>query len=121
MSPNEGSVVKTGAVVLVVCTQPIVGSQESFVQQLLSSQLTGPPGVHTPPPQVPPETHRFPVTPHGAVLLVWTQPEAGSHESSVQTLPSLQTTAAPGLQTPPPQVSPEVQALPSLHAEVLLV
>jgi hypothetical protein len=39
----------------------------------------------------------------------------------VQTLLSLQTTGVPGLQTPPPQVSPNVHALPSLHGFVLFV
>jgi hypothetical protein len=41
--------------------------------------------------------------------------------SVVQTLLSLQTTGVPGLQTPPPQTSPAVQALPSSHALVLFV
>jgi hypothetical protein len=39
--------------------------------------------------------------------------------SSVQTLPSLQTGGGPPLQTPPPQVSPVVQASPSSQAAVL--
>src|SRR6185436_10345955 len=37
------------------------------------------------------------------------------------TLLSLQTVAVPGWQTPPAQVSPVVQALPSLHGAVLFV
>jgi hypothetical protein len=41
--------------------------------------------------------------------------------SVVQTLLSLQTTGVPGLQTPPPQMSPAVQALLSSHAFVLFV
>jgi hypothetical protein len=41
--------------------------------------------------------------------------------SSVQTLLSLQTTGVPGLQTPPPHVSPLLQALPSSHGLVLFV
>jgi hypothetical protein len=41
--------------------------------------------------------------------------------SVVHTLLSLQTVADPGLQTPPPQVSPVVQAFPSLHEFVLFV
>jgi hypothetical protein len=43
------------------------------------------------------------------------------HVSVVQTLLSLQTTGVPGLQTPPPQMSPAVQALPSSQAFVLFV
>ena len=46
---------------------------------------------------------------------------AGLHVSVVHTLLSLQTTAVPGWQLPPPQVSPVVQALPSLHGAVLFV
>jgi hypothetical protein len=41
------------------------------------------------------------------------------HESSVQTLPSLQLAAAPGTQDPPLQVSFAVQASPSLQGFVL--
>jgi len=58
---------------------------------------------------------------HDTVLLVCWQPVAGTHESAVQTLPSSQLVAAPGWQVPPPQMSPVVQAFPSLHAAVLLV
>src|SRR5262245_10926336 len=57
--------------------------------------------------------------PHGPVLLTCTQPEAGSHESSVQTFPSLQLSGPPGWQVPPPHVSPTVQKFPSLHGAVL--
>jgi hypothetical protein len=44
-----------------------------------------------------------------------THPLAGSHESTVQALPSLQFGAGPPTQTPPEQTSFVVQALPSLH------
>jgi hypothetical protein len=43
------------------------------------------------------------------------------HVSVVHTLLSLQTTGVPGWHVPPPQTSPEVQALPSSHAFVLFV
>ena len=43
------------------------------------------------------------------------------HVSVVHTLLSLHTTPAPGLQAPPPQVSPVVQAFPSSQAFVLFV
>jgi hypothetical protein len=57
-----------------------------------------------------------------AVLLVkvhW--PVAGLQASSVHPLTSLQTLAVPGLHCPFWQMSPVVQALPSLHEAVLLV
>jgi hypothetical protein len=41
--------------------------------------------------------------------------------SVVHALSSLQTTAAPPLQVPPPHVSPELQAFPSSQAAVLFV
>jgi hypothetical protein len=41
--------------------------------------------------------------------------------SSVHGLLSLHTTGVPGLQTPPPHVSPKVQAFPSVHGFVLFV
>jgi hypothetical protein len=56
---------------------------------------------------------------HEAVLLAWTQPVPGLHESSVHGLASLQFGAAPPTQIPPAQVSTAVQALPSLHDAAL--
>ena len=52
---------------------------------------------------------------HGLVLFVETQPVAGSQVSVVQGLLSSHVTADPAWQDPPPQVSPVVQAFPSLH------
>jgi hypothetical protein len=49
---------------------------------------------------------------------VCVQPVAGSQASTVHGLVSTQFTAGPPLQTPELQVSPEVQALPSLHETV---
>jgi len=43
-----------------------------------------------------------------------------SQESSVHALLSLHVIGVP-MQAPPPQVSPDVQALPSLHGSVLFV
>ena len=74
--------------------QPEDGSQVSVVQTLLSLQITGPPGLQRPPPQVSPVVQAFPSL-HGAVLFVWTQPVAGSQLSSVHGLLSLQSTAEP--------------------------
>jgi hypothetical protein len=53
------------------------------------------------------------------LLLVKTQPTAGSQESVVHWLPSLHTGGGPPTQTPPEQVSLVVQALPSLQAATL--
>jgi hypothetical protein len=54
-------------------------------------------------------------------LFVWTQPEAGTQESSVQTFPSSQFGGAPPLQVPPPHVSFVVHAFPSSHGLLLFV
>ena len=51
-----------------------------------------------------------------ALISVCTHPVAGSQLSAVHALWSLQSVAAPGRQAPPPQTSPAVHALPSLHA-----
>ena len=127
-----------------VCVQPVAGSHVSAVQALLSLQSTAAPGLQVPPPHVSPLVHAFPSS-QAFELLVWTQPEAESHESSVhgllssqlrgvewqpvaeshvssvQRFPSLQSTGAPGLQRPPPHVSPVVHAFPSSHVLVLYV
>jgi hypothetical protein len=115
------------------------------VQGLLSLQFLAAPGTQTPPEQTSPVVQAFPSL-QTAELLVNTQPIAGSQESSVQTLLSLQLigvwtqlpvavlqvsvvqallslqmSAAPLMQTPPEQTSPVVQAFPSLQAAALLV
>jgi hypothetical protein len=56
----------------------------------------------------------------GAVLLVWTHPEAGIQASSVHGLPSAQSGAGPPTQVPPLQASCVVHALPSSQGAVLL-
>jgi hypothetical protein len=88
------------AAVLLAWTQPVAGSQESFVHGLLSSQLSGAPPLQVPPPHVSFAVHAFPSS-QGDVLSVWTQPVAGSQESSVQGLLSLQSRGAPETQLPP--------------------
>jgi hypothetical protein len=70
---------------------------------------------HTPAAHLSPEVQGLPSL-HDAVLKAYTQPDAGLHESVVQGLLSLQTRALPGAQFPAEQMSPTVQALPSLHA-----
>jgi hypothetical protein len=67
--------------VLSTWTQPpgtpkAAGLQESFVQGLLSSQLSGAPPMQVPPPHVSFVVQAFPSL-HGAVLFALTQPVAG--------------------------------------------
>src|SRR6266849_184134 len=106
--------------VLWVCTQPVTGLQLSSVQTLLSLQLAAGPPTHAPAAQVSLVVQAFPSL-QGPVLLVCTQPVAGTQLSSVQTLPSSQLGAGPPTQVPPLQVSLVVQAFPSLQGLVLLV
>src|SRR5205823_13366057 len=80
-------------------------------------QNGGGPPTHTPPAQVSAVVQALPSV-QAAVFGVFTQPVAGSHESSVQTLASLQLEAGPPTQTPPAEVSAVVQALPSVQAAV---
>ena len=100
-------------------TQPEAGLQESSVQTLLSLQTIAAPGVATPFAQASPDVQALLSLKVLVLSLVNTQPEAGLQESSVQTLLSLQTIAAPGVATPFTQASPEVQALLSLNVFVL--
>jgi hypothetical protein len=103
---------------LLMNTQPVAGLQESSVQGLPSLQ------VRTEPAQLPllqmsPVVQELPSL-QDAALLTCLQPVRRSHESVVQTLPSLQLGAGPPRQAPPLQMSPAVQALPSLQVSVLL-
>src|SRR5213078_3391846 len=72
-----------------VCTHPVNGLQESSVHGFPSSQPRAAPPTHLPPEQVSPVVQAS-KSEHGAVFGVCTQPVAGLHESSVQTLPSSQ-------------------------------
>jgi hypothetical protein len=102
------------------CVQPIAGLQASVVQMLPSSQLGGGPPVHAPPKHTSPVVHALPSS-QALLLLVDWHPITGSHESVVHVFPSLQISAAPPMQEPPRQVSPVVQAFPSLQALLLFV
>ena len=82
------------AIVLLLKTQPVVGSQLSVVQRLASSQTRGAP-EHAPPEQVSPVVHASRSL-HALWLFVKTHPVAGSQVSVVQTLLSPQTRGAPG-------------------------
>ncbi len=118
-SPLVHALLSEQASVLLLCTQPFVALHESVVHGLLSSQPSAAPGTHAPPAHASLTVHVLP-SEQACVLLVNTQPLAALQTSLVQGLPSLQVTVAPGTQEPPPQVSPCVQALPSLHGTVLL-
>jgi hypothetical protein len=98
-----------------VLAQPLVGLHESVVQGLLSLQVATAPGIHALLPQTSPTVHAFPSV-HGAVFGVLRQPLPSAHESVVQGLLSLQDRGAWPTHAPLVQVSPTVQALPSLHA-----
>jgi hypothetical protein len=84
-----------------VCRQPLWASQESAVQGLPSSQLTGNPGAQDPDWQVDPAEHELP-GPHDvpSPTATDTQPWAGSHESLVQALLSSHPSGAPAVHTP---------------------
>ena len=58
---------------------------------------------------------------HGSVFAACTHPLVGLHESFVHTFVSSQLTGGPAPQLPAEQVSPVVQAFPSLQATVLFV
>jgi hypothetical protein len=100
---------------------PVVGSQAPAAWHWSSAlHVTGLPAPHAPPEQRSPIVQALPSS-QALVLWVWTQPVAGSHESSVQGLLSSQASGAPPWQAPPPQASPAVQASPSSHPFVLFV
>src|SRR5207247_845837 len=94
------------------------GLQESSVHGLPSSQLRAGPPAHAPEEHASFVVQALPSS-HDAVLLMWTQPEAGLHESSVQPFPSLQFGAVPPTQEPFAQVSLVVHAFPSSQETVL--
>jgi hypothetical protein len=60
--------------------------------------------------------HGFPSSAQASELAAWMQPEAGSQESVVHPLWSLQSGADPPTHVPPAHRSLVVQASPSLHA-----
>ena len=94
-----------------VCVHPPAPSQASLVQGSLSAQPYAVP-THAPPLHVSPNVQLLPSI-QEAVFGVKVHPLAGAQSSSVHTLPSLQLCPVPGLQMPPPQVSPTVHRLPS--------
>ena len=79
----------------------------------------GPP-TQAPLLQASPVVHALPSS-HALLLLLCAHPVAGTQESFVHGLLSLQLGAGPPAHTPPLHASPVVQALPSLHGLVLFV
>jgi hypothetical protein len=94
----------------VSCVHEFLSSQSGLI---LHAQATAVP-EHAPPLHLSLPVHGLPSS-HAAELAVLTQPTPGKHASSVQELPSSQTTALPGAQVLPLHKSAWVQALPSLQ------
>jgi hypothetical protein len=96
--------------------QPLSALQESVVQALPSSQLSGVPAEQSPawhvsaPLQVSPSEHDVPFATAACV-----QPVAGLQPSVVQTLPSSQFGGVPAWHVPAWHVSAPLQASPSEH------
>ena len=97
-----------------VLMQPLLGSQLSSVQTLLSSQLTGL-EVQTPAVQMSPVVHALPSSQAVPVSAVFWQPCFVSQTSAVHGFLSSQETAVAWLQLLFLHVSPLVHALPSSH------
>ena len=83
-----------------------------------SSQAVAAPGLHEPPLQASPLVQAL-LSLQEPVFWAKTQPPALVQVSSVQGLPSEQTSVLAGVQLPPLQISPLVQASPSSQAKVL--
>ena len=98
--------------------QPASGVHESSVQTSPSLQFTAVPGRQKPPPHLSLTVQAL-LSSQASVFGAWRQPSCASQESSVQTLPSLQSIPSPAAQVPPTQTSPRVQALLSLQGWLL--
>jgi hypothetical protein len=120
LSPVVQEFPSSQAAALFSWTQPLKGTQESFVHALLSSQFSADPAAHAPFAHASPVVQTFPSL-QAFVLLVKTQPTAAEHESLVQALLSLQTRGCPDRHVPPTQKSPFVQAFWSEHSLKLFV
>jgi hypothetical protein len=107
------------AVFALVWHAPLTGLHASVVHGLPSLQSVALPALHPPPPHTSPAVQALPSSQTEVLGACTHAPVCGSQESLVQGLPSLQPLAAPGLQAPPLQASPRVQALLSLQLAVL--
>ena len=94
---------------------PVSGSQVSAVQGFASVHTSCSPDRHSPPPQISPVVQRFPSS-HGRVFGSATHPFSAEQESSVQGLPSVQSTALPPPHALAPHTVPSVQGFPSSQA-----
>jgi hypothetical protein len=108
------------AALLLVCVQPVAGTQASVVHWLLSSQTTGvcvQPvcGLHASVSQ------RLALL-HELLMSVWKQPVAESQPSCVHALPSLQLPLMSVWKQPEAESHPSVvHGLPSLHRALMSV
>jgi hypothetical protein len=119
LSPVVQTLPSLQEAVLLTWAQPLPELHESSVHGLLSLQLSAPLPTQAPPLHTSVVVQRL-LSLHGAVLLLWKQPEIALQPSSVQGFPSLQLRAGPPTQTPPLHTSPVVQMLPSLQEAALL-
>ena len=72
-SPLVQALPSLQATALLVCVQPVAGTQPSVVQMLPSSQLGGGPPVQAPPEQTSPVVHALPSL-QALLLLVYLHP-----------------------------------------------
>ena len=119
-SPTVHTLPSEHVAVVFACVHPLVGSHESAVHALLSSQFGAAPGTHWPLTHVSPTVHAL-LSLQLLPLTLNTQPSSGSHVSIEHGLPSSQGSFAPGTHAPLAQVSPVVQALPSEQGNALFV
>ncbi len=120
MSPVVHASPSLQVAVLAVWVQPLLASQPSLVHGFLSSQLGAAPPLQMPAAQMSPVVQALPSS-QVMVTLLCTQPVTLSQLSAVQGLLSSQLTPLPATHAPPAQMSPLVQALPSLQVAVLLL
>ena len=118
VSPKVQTLLSVHEAVLLAFMQPVLGSQVSSVHTLLSSHFFCPPGTQAPPLQVSLRVQRL-LSVQGAALLLWVQPLSPAQASSVQGLPSPQSSLPAALHAPPLQMSPVEQASPSSQGRVL--
>jgi hypothetical protein len=104
--------------VLLVYAHPLATLHVSVVQMLPSLQTKGGPPWQDPAEQASLVVHALPSL-QATVLFTLEHPVAGTQESLVHRLPSLQFGAAPPTQIPPAHVSFVVHAFESLHGSVL--
>ena len=83
----------------VACTQPVAGSHETAMQELLSPQSSGDPPTQAPAKHVSPVVQAL-SSEQGSELFAYSHPTAASQSSVVHGLLSSQLTAAPGWHVP---------------------